>query len=726
MCDESHCHIIFCVERKKIHLGGEKMISYEILQNLENNCFELLNTTTGMISGTNEKSMRESHQKILGALRKIVIANEMMGKGIICISGLQGAGKSTLMKNFYGLSDEYFNIKTGVGEKIPVFICESGECKEPEMYALSLEKQDNGTYIRKTVTMDAEAFRNATSGEESSLNIMYLELRVPYKHLNNESYAFMLLPGFEKKNDYWRSLIDFSVKCSDTSIFVFNESSFSKYDNQALLKKINEKFGKSLIYAISQSDLSEDGNATVKNTCINSMEISKGEEDRVICVGEYENETENEKWINELKRAIEKYCNSIEIARKNCTQYIYEIIEDELRPQLSVIKNALGSDTGDMLEIHLENSSYLKAYDQVVKDRRGKLETKLDSALDKSFISSRDRLEKIFSDSSYAKQLGVKDNRIIRRTVFGENIDDIKRARARVDVALKRDDGVYDFQYAFFEAITETSLEAVDDNECRRILTEDKQSELSVFEDSTDIVSSEESLAKRKNVIFDVAALLSRTNNMPQPKHDNPAETLKVIAELGAEHFGLATLNESMKLNSSLRLPETENEKLQVSYKDISKKISNVDKVVLGTLGITGVDILADGVLNAIPAIAAGLGIAVPIVAGVVGLIVAATTTVAVVQDINRMKRTELSSAQNAIISIQSQIKTNYLKSYDEAMQTIRERIEENLIAATGVNKQIFKKTSAMIAISKIDNDLDIICKEVTRKAYDIGEVFRG
>lgn len=33
------------------------MISYDILQNLENNCFELLNATTGMISGSNEKSM---------------------------------------------------------------------------------------------------------------------------------------------------------------------------------------------------------------------------------------------------------------------------------------------------------------------------------------------------------------------------------------------------------------------------------------------------------------------------------------------------------------------------------------------------------------------------------------------------------------------------------------------------------------------------------------------
>ena len=51
----------------------------------------------------------------------------------------------------------------------------------------------------------------------------------------------------------------------------------------------------------------------------------------------------------------------------------------------------------------------------------------------------------------------------------------------------------------------------------------------------------------------------------------------------------------------------------------------------------------------------------------------AGTSSVAIVQDINRLKRTELSSAQNAIIAIQSQIKTKYLESYDEAMQAIRD-----------------------------------------------------
>ena len=279
------------------------MISYVILQSLAEHCLELLNATSGMISGKTERTIRKSNETILGALRKIAIANEMIDKDIICISGLQGAGKSTLVKNFYGMSDEYFNIALGVGEKIPVFISENSKCTYPEMYAVCLNKDQNENYHRDYIKMNSEEFRKASAGNEIGQNIMYLELRVPYKHLNN-----------------------FSVKCSDTSIFVFNESSFSKYDNQILLDKIHDKFGDGLIYAISQSDLSDDDNASVKNTCIEVMKIEKGEQDRVVCVGEYSDQEQNEKWISELKRAIDKYCTSKERARKNCTEYILSLI----------------------------------------------------------------------------------------------------------------------------------------------------------------------------------------------------------------------------------------------------------------------------------------------------------------------------------------------------------------------------------------------------------------
>lgn len=45
----------------------------------------------------------------------------------------------------------------------------------------------------------AEDFVLAFLGDETVLQIMHLELWVPYKHLNNESYLFMLLPGYEKR-----------------------------------------------------------------------------------------------------------------------------------------------------------------------------------------------------------------------------------------------------------------------------------------------------------------------------------------------------------------------------------------------------------------------------------------------------------------------------------------------------------------------------------------------
>ena len=59
------------------------MISYTSLNDLEKNCRELLHFTNGMILGANGRSVTNSHKKIKVALRKIVIANELMGKGVI-------------------------------------------------------------------------------------------------------------------------------------------------------------------------------------------------------------------------------------------------------------------------------------------------------------------------------------------------------------------------------------------------------------------------------------------------------------------------------------------------------------------------------------------------------------------------------------------------------------------------------------------------------------------
>lgn len=702
------------------------MITYDILQSLERNGIDLMNSISGMNSGINERTVKQSHEKLLGALRKIIIASEMSGRGIICISGLQGAGKTTLIKNFYELSDEYFNVTLGRGEKIPVFICERANCKEVEMYAVCLNKTDSG-YERCTRQLNEEEFKEASSGNEIYANIMYLELCVPFKHLNNESYAFMLLPGFEKKNDYWQNLIDFSVKCSDTSIFVFNESSFSKYDNQVLLNKIKEKFGESLIYAISNSDSSADGNQEVRKNCIDVMKIASGEEDRVICVGEFPTKEENDKWICQLKSAINKYCNSIETARKNCAQYIYETIEDDMRPEISNIKDSLGSDSGDALQIHLENSSYLNAFDKVIADRKKRLEKELEGALDASFEYSREKLEKLFLNENYAKDHGVRDKRVLVRTVFGNSIKDVQLARRRVEAALKREDDTYDFQHAFFKAVSSKAIEAADHNEYRNILEDSAAEEKSVFDTSSSSDLYDEAAKVQNEIMNDIGTLLSRkSNDMEQLKHENIADTMKVIAELGTEHFILVTLQQSCNYNSKLEIPDAMMSKLQINQKKITKEMGKVDKVILGALGITGIDILEDGAINAVPKIASSLGISASFVGAAVAVIAAGTVGVAVVNDVNRLQRTELNSAENMIASIHVKIKRSYLSAYDDAMNSIRDCIEDKLIAISGVNKKMVKKTNAMNAIYRLETDLDTISKEVIKDSYDIRNAFAG
>ena len=61
-----------------------------------------------------------------------------------------------------------------------------------------------------------------------------------------------------------------------------HETSFSNADNDKYLNRIEGKFGKNLVYAISGSDGSPDDNAEVKQTCIKTLSILMSESDRVV------------------------------------------------------------------------------------------------------------------------------------------------------------------------------------------------------------------------------------------------------------------------------------------------------------------------------------------------------------------------------------------------------------------------------------------------------------
>ena len=228
------------------------------------------------------------------------------------------------MRNFYHLDSKFLDPTRGRGERVPVLITEKRDIKTPKMYAIRIDKDNDGYYFQQEIALSAEEYLSASRGEDSK--IMYLELFVPYTHTNNEGISFMLLPGFEKKNDYWNNLIEFSVNSSDAAVFVFNETSFSNADNDKYLSRIEEKFGKNLVYAISGSDGSPDDNAKVKQTCIKTLNLPMSENDRVVCVGSYADEEKNLAWIKNFKDALEKHAYRETQQFQRNSEYLYKEI----------------------------------------------------------------------------------------------------------------------------------------------------------------------------------------------------------------------------------------------------------------------------------------------------------------------------------------------------------------------------------------------------------------
>ena len=148
----------------------------------------------GNVPGVNWTELRKN---IKQSIRKWTIASVMFGKRIICVSGLQGAGKTTLMKNYYDLDDSFLCPSLGRGERIPIIFTEEKDLQRP--YACVVKLNDEITKASDSVTveqrLDPKDIQNQLSGGDE--DVMYVEFHVPYKYICNSQTSFMLLPGYE-------------------------------------------------------------------------------------------------------------------------------------------------------------------------------------------------------------------------------------------------------------------------------------------------------------------------------------------------------------------------------------------------------------------------------------------------------------------------------------------------------------------------------------------------
>lgn len=684
-----------------------KMISITEIQNITEHCMKILSCTEYLRRDEATKEAYTFAESIFGSLRKLFIASMMYNKTLICVSGLQGAGKTTLMRNFYNLDSNFLDPTRGRGERVPVLITEKKDIKVPKMYAIKIDKDNDGFYYQREIELSADEYLSASKGEDSK--IMYLELFVPYTHTNNEGISFMLLPGFEKKNDYWNNLIEFSVNSSDAAVFVFNETSFSNADNDKYLSRIESKFGKNLVYAISGSDGSPDDNAEVKQTCIKTLSIPISESDRVVCVGSYTDESKNQAWIKNFKDALEKYAYRETQQFQRNSEYLYKeilIIKENLYQILGILNN---DSSAEMKDYH--DDALLKAFDKAVKKKRKAFEENLDIEFEIAKGESGKNLEQLFADKS---KLGS-----VKRFLFGSSVkEQFTETREMVEKSLKYNGDCY-LPDKHLGLALQRSLIALDQPEDRtdmsRLIDTKKE------DGKTLLLTDGEKTQAMAGDIRNLLADNSQTKVNYTLQSTSPKKVLGAVAEIGTYYYSLESYNE---VAESTGLSYYEPSQTQLVPDKVIDGAKSSKKFVAGIAGMMGIDLIGDGSINMVSQIAASLGVAAPVAGAAAIAIIGAGAATVVMKDLNRMQREDFQSARLAVNGVYDDLKIDALRKFDIYMERIRDRIEDNLTELSGDGKKVIVEYNAKVEINNALNLLDKISERHAGDVYGVESAF--
>lgn len=322
---------------------------------------------------------RKTVSELEDLARKMEVSYYIQKRDIIAIAGMQGTGKSTLIKNIYELPANILRISSERGEKIPVFITEKEHLKPGEYEAREVY-YDNG--IKQDERIDVlDVSKRSRRG-----NAAYIEVFVPYRCFNRDNAGFVLLPGFEKnidrtfKKDY-NSLMEYTLHFANAVVLVTDNSGIANEEIDILVELLGNNFvPTNCVFAITKCDGLDEVDCKELRISLNKVcedNHLKIGMNQIVCVGDYDQPEDNKKWVELLLDTIGD--NIDYTADKKDYTYFAPMIEEMLS-----CANKLDEQLSS-LEFRSETSSPLyQPLKEALNIAELQLEKKLDLECDKT------------------------------------------------------------------------------------------------------------------------------------------------------------------------------------------------------------------------------------------------------------------------------------------------------------------------------------------------------
>lgn len=277
-----------------------------------------------------ESSAADSMAALENLARKMEVSSIVQQRHTIAIAGMQGTGKSTLIKNLYGLPENLLRVNSSRGEQVPVFITEKADLTA-------------GTYAARRVYFDDDLckfeeeipIKEVAKWSRGHDHTAYVELFVPSRYFHTDRASFVLLPGFEKNrersfNQDYNSLMEYTLHFANAVVLVTNDDGLANADILVLLDMLGKNFSPhNCIFAITSCDgISEQNCSEMVETLLTSCDecgltIHKRQ---IVCTGEYRTKEENQRWHSEIVDAIENYLDYN--SAKKTYDYFLPMIEE--------------------------------------------------------------------------------------------------------------------------------------------------------------------------------------------------------------------------------------------------------------------------------------------------------------------------------------------------------------------------------------------------------------
>ncbi len=260
-----------------------------------------------------EGSSKKDVQRLRDIAANLELCNIVRDKDCIAVAGMQGTGKTTLIKNFYSFPDGILKTSVERGEAVPVFITESDRIAEGSLDAIRKYIDDNGVIREEKINIDDLAKESSKRGDT-----VCVELFTARKYFSKDNSSFILLPGFEKSTreafdkDYNR-LMRVCLNFSRAILLAVDEQNLANEDINKVLEVVLESGfnNNNSVFAITKCDdktRSDSVKNEVKESLINVLKehnfnVNPG---NIICTGIFDTSEENDLWINELTDALNR------------------------------------------------------------------------------------------------------------------------------------------------------------------------------------------------------------------------------------------------------------------------------------------------------------------------------------------------------------------------------------------------------------------------------------